>query len=128
MRNDKNNIDEIINNTFKKMGDIVNSNIIIGNTISLNDNIYVVPVSKISVGIVSGGIEFSNSKKKNNMNIGSGTGFNIIPVGFICVANSNLNYIPVNEGSDSKKLVDIIFKLYEYLYEKIDEEESNNEK
>ena len=75
---------------------------------------YLIPVSKISVGLISGGGVLP--KGKNNVNAGSGTGFNIVPIGFITISNLNFNFLPVNTASDiSKSVLDGMFKLFENL-------------
>ena len=84
------------------------------------------PVSKISVGLISGGGVLP--KGKNNVNAGSGTGFNIIPIGFITISNLNFNFLPVNTSSDiSKSVLDGMFKLFENLVENNEERKNESE-
>ena len=115
--NKKDSIDNIIENTFEHIKDIVDANTVVGSIIDIGNKMYLIPVSKISVGMVSGG--GSMPKSKNNINAGSGTGFNIVPIGFITIANFNFNFLPVNTASDmSKGIIDSIMKIYETLLNK----------
>ena len=115
--NKKDNIDKIIENTFNHLKDIVDANTVVGNIIDIGNKMYLIPVSKISVGLISGGGVMPNSK--NNINAGSGTGFNITPIGFITVSNLNFNFLPVNTVSDmSKGIMDAVMKIYETLSNK----------
>ncbi len=125
MQKDENNIDNMINDMFKNITDIAKNNIVIGNIVNIADNIYVIPVNKISVGIVSGEFELYNKKHKNNSSIGNATGFNIFPIGFVCLTNGVLNYLNVNECGDSKKLIDLIFKMYDYISNTLDSGDDN---
>jgi len=123
----KDNIDEIIDKTFEHIRDIVDSNLVIGEIVKLSESIYIVPVSKISVGLVSGGGSNPNSKNKNNMMVGSTTGFNIIPVGFVTINNSIINFLPVNIVDDfSKNIVDGLFKIYSKISDNEDNENEEN--
>ena len=90
----KDSLDKIIENTFSHIKDIVDANTVVGKTIKLNDDIYIIPVSKISVGLISGGVSIPKAKK-DNMNAGSGTGFNIVPIGFITVSSGIFDFIQV---------------------------------
>lgn len=125
----KNDIDKLIDNTFNHIKDIVDANTVVGEIIKLTDNMFILPVSKISVGLISGGGSMPDKKKKN-ISMGSGTGFNIVPVGFVAINNAMINFIPVNALDDmSKNVVDGIFKIYEHLSRQSElMEEENNEK
>ena len=107
----KDSIDCIIENTFNHIKDIVDANTVVGNIIDLGNKMFIIPVSRISVGMVSGGGVPSGKK---NINAGSGTGFNIEPIGFITIANLNFDFLPVNTTADiSKNLIDSLVKVYE---------------
>ena len=109
-------IDNIIENTFNHIKDIVDANTVVGDIIELGKSMYIIPVSKISVGLISGG--GSVPKTKNNISAGSGTGFNVIPIGFITIKNSVFDFLPVNIPSDiSKSVIDGMFKIYEGIME-----------
>ncbi|MGN0961738.1 MAG: GerW family sporulation protein [Christensenellales bacterium] len=106
------NLDKIINNTFEKLKDIVDANTTIGSVIKLSDKIFVVPVSKVSVGLVSGGGEFPASKKNSGLNAGSTTGFAITPIGFIAVNEQNIDYISASQTEcATNKLLDTLINL-----------------
>ena len=113
----KDSLDNIIENTFNHIKDIVDANTVVGNIIDIGNKMYLIPVSRISVGLISGGGMLPNNK--NNINAGSGTGFNIEPMGFITVTNLNFNFIPVNTTSDlSKNLIESLVKIYEKVLNK----------
>jgi len=113
-KNKQDSLDIIIENTFSHIKEIVDANTVVGEIIDLGNKMYLIPVSKISVGLISGGGVLP--KGKNNVNAGSGTGFNIVPIGFITISNLNFNFLPVNTASDiSKSVLDGMFKLFENL-------------
>ena len=112
-------IDNIIENTFSHIKDIVDANTVVGSVINIDKDTFVIPVSKISVGLISGGGAIPKSKSKD-MGAGSGTGFNIVPIGFITISKGVINFLRVNEEMVEKNLVDIAFKFYEILAAKKD--------
>lgn len=113
--NSANNIENVIENTFSHIKDIVDANKVVGNIIKVSDNNYIIPVSKISVGLISGGGEIPKQKGEN-LNACSGTGFNITPIGFVAVSDSIINFLPVNNCNDlSKNVLDLMYKFYDNL-------------
>ena len=107
--------------------DMVDVNTIIGAPIDINENISIIPISKVSFGFVAGGSEFKgevieeyNRKDKdeeitykNPFGGGSGAGVNITPVSFLVVNNGNIKLMPVEYCSTIDKLVDYIPDIIE---------------
>ena len=80
-----NRIKEIISTSLEKIK-------VIGEQIKTDSGTVIIPVSKVSIGFVSGGIDFGTKKedeKKNGSNDslggGGGTGLTITPIGFLVV-------------------------------------------
>lgn len=120
-------IDNVIENAFSHIKEIVDANTVVGKMIELGNKMFLIPVSKISVGLISGG--GSNSKDKSgNLSAGSGTGFNIVPIGFIAISNLDFKFLPVNTTGDmSKKILDMLFEFYENYIAKKGEKQDEKE-
>lgn len=102
--------------------DMVDVNTIIGAPIDINENISIIPISKVCFGFVAGGSEFSgetieeyNRKDKdeeitykNPFGGGSGAGVNITPVSFMVINNGNIKLMPVEYCSTIDKIADYI--------------------
>lgn len=104
-------VENVLEETLKNLKDIIDVNLIIGNSIICNETT-VIPVSKVSVGFVSGGGEYANNKKVKKLFTlpfagGSGGGCNIVPIGFLVVNNGSVNFIKVDDESNFKKFVDV---------------------
>ena len=129
MGNKKNNylpVDELIDKTFNRIKDVIDANTIIGQAIVIAENISIIPISKVSVGVVSGGSEIPR-KKKNNMSMtaGSSSGFTISPIGFIAVNGDRVDYIStVLEGDSTSKYLNLISNMVEMF---IGNKERDNE-
>ncbi len=128
-KNQESNIDNVIEKTFNHIKDIVDANTVVGKIIDLGNKLFIIPVSKISVGLISGGGTMPKGSK-NNITAGSGTGFNIIPIGFITISNFEFKFLPVNSADNmSKNILDLAFKLYEnYSNNYVQKENKNDEK
>lgn len=121
MSNKENNIDNIIKNTFDKIKDMIDANIVFGKNVKIGDNNYIVPVSKVNVGIISGGGVGGKSKCEN---MGSSTGFSVVPIGFITIINDVINFISVNAGDSlTQSILENLFKLTERIIDNEVEDE-----
>ena len=80
---------DIIKTTLDSIKGIVEANTVIGDPISTAGGITIIPVSKISVGFASGGLDYASKKeqtaKGNNFGGGSGTGISVTPMAFLVI-------------------------------------------
>jgi len=73
---------------IKKMTDV---NTVIGEPIKISNGITIIPVSKVSVGFASGGMDYNSKtapEKAPNFGGGTGSGFTITPVAFFTIDES----------------------------------------
>ena len=107
-------LDKIIDNTFAQLKNIVDANTVVGSTIKLTDKIFIVPISKISVGLISGGGEDPDKKNKGVVGAGSSTGFTITPIGFISINDSVIDFLGAEVGENStSKLLETMINISE---------------
>lgn len=120
-------IDKIIDNTFDKIKNMVDGNLIVGSTIKLTNSIFIIPISKVSVGLISGGGELPKAKKKSTVSVGSSTGFNIIPIGFVIVNNGVVDYLSVTVvDNTTNKLFEALLNLSERIINSKGESDEEN--
>ncbi len=119
-------IPEIIRSSMENIRSMVDANTIVGDPISVTGGTVIIPISKISVGIASGGVDY-NSKKENqprpqNFGGGGGTGMTVVPVGFlVCDKSGDVEFLnvaskgkpdPVDQIADFvERTPDIIAKI-----------------
>ena len=125
--NNCDSVDKLIDNTFAKLKDIIDANTIIGKTIKLSENVAIIPISKVSVGLVTGGGEMP-VKRKNLTSLGSTTGFTLIPIGFLTISGQGVNYISTSIAEPSTtKLIETFATIYDkFLKNNGDGNESEN--
>ena len=72
----------------------------IGDPIETSSGVTVIPVSKISVGFATGGVDFGQKKLTANQSFGGGggSGVSVTPIAFLTVSkNSEINLIPIKD-------------------------------
>lgn len=87
---------------------------VFGKAITTENGVTVIPVSKISVGFATGGLDFQNKRpiSPTNFGGGSGTGIAITPVAFLTVGkNAEINLIPI--GTPESNTIDKACNLIE---------------
>ena len=81
-----------------KVREIADANTIVGQPI-VTGEVTIIPISRLSVGVGSGGTEFGSKHKKPEDNScfggGAGAGINLIPVGFLIVKGDSVKLLPV---------------------------------
>jgi len=109
-----NNVQNVLEETLKNLKAIIDVDSIIGKPITQGENI-IIPISKVSVGFISGGGEINIKKKVPNFGYpftgGSGGGCNITPIGFLCVNGGNVNFIKVETTNSVEKIIDVVSNL-----------------
>ena len=98
----ENKIPEIIRSSMENIRSMVDANTVIGDPIVAAGGITIIPISKVSVGIASGGIDYNPKKeaqpRPQNFGGGGGTGLTVSPVGFLIVDPSGaVDFINVNQ-------------------------------
>lgn len=137
----ENKISDMIRTSLENIKDVVDANTIIGDPISTPGGTVILPVSKVTVGIASGGFDYT-SKKENapkmpNFGGGGGTGLSVIPVAFIVIhADGEVELLNIQNagGNDTvntivglvKKSPEIVSKL-KTAFSKSDKSEKNPE-
>ena len=95
-------IPEIIRSSMENIRSMVDANTVIGDPIVAAGNITIIPISKVSVGIASGGIDYNpkgdGPSRPQNFGGGGGTGLSVSPVGFLVVdATGAVDFINVSQ-------------------------------
>jgi len=112
-----NPIDELMAKSLEKLKSVVDSSTIIGNPIENSFGAIILPVSRVSFGLVTGGGEYSSRKKQSAFPFagGSGAGVNVTPVGFLTIVGGVTNFIKVENRTSFDKFGDLIPELINSL-------------
>lgn len=112
----ENSIKGIMDTTMEKLKAIVDADTIIGTPLEMGE-ITMIPVSKVSFGMATGGSDFA-SKNANRVMFGGGggAGVSIVPIAFIVISGGNVKMLPINNDYTA---VDKAFALAPELFEKV---------
>ena len=123
-------IQEIMKSAMQELKTMIDVNTVIGKPIFIEDGVSIIPITKVIVGLVAGGGEYTeNTLSKQKIEeypfaAGSGSGFQIIPIGFLLKENGNYKLIELEEKSNVTSLTDIIKKVMDnFSKDKMEEED-----
>jgi len=126
----------MIETSLENLKKIVDVNTVVGEAIKTESGVTVVPISKVSLGYVSGGTDFA-SKNNNSKNFagGGGSGVTILPLGFLVIKpNGDVEFLAADtKGAGGtvgtiadliQKSPDIVEKFKRVFAKKPEEKES----
>lgn len=115
MDNTDNSLQEIMNNTLDNLRGLVQSEDIVFKPIYLDEKTMAIPLTKVSVGFVSGG---GGGQTKEGQPVksdklqpyagGGGGGISMSPMGFLVFYDNQPMLVKVDEKSNSDKWKDLI--------------------
>lgn len=81
-------INDIISASLEKIRTIADTETVIGDPILTPGGTTIIPVSKVSVGFASGGLDYNGKapEKAKNFGGGGGTGISVTPIAFLVVS------------------------------------------
>ena len=103
---DNNRIGDITKTSLDSIRAMLDPNTVVGNPIETASGTTIIPISKVSVGYASGGIDYAGKKdvsnKPNNFGGGGGTGVSVTPVAFLVVnKDGDVSVLNVSSGAAS---------------------------
>ena len=135
-------IENLMITAMSSIKDMIDVNTIIGEPIEANNNIVIIPISKVSFGFAAGGSEFNgetikeyNRKDKDEeieyklpFGGGAGAGVSINPVAFLVVQGETVKLIPVDHDSSFDKYVpDLMQRINEMFCKSIKQKEERTQ-
>ena len=97
MTNNAANIGDAIRQALSDVQSMADAKTVIGDPIVVGD-ITLIPVSKVSIGFATGGLDYGAKKFTSSQNFGGGggTGVSITPIAFLTVGkDAEVNLIPI---------------------------------
>lgn len=121
----ENNVRNIMDVTLEKLRNMVDANIITGSPI-VSGNITLIPVSKVSFGLATGGSDFPSKTGAELFGGGGGAGVTVSPIAFIVISGENVKMLPVyNELTTVEKAVSMAPEILDKAKEILGKKEEN---
>lgn len=98
----ENKLEEIIRASLENIRSMIDADTVIGDPIATESGTTIIPVSKVSVGFATGGLDYDGkttaANRPQNFGAGGGTGLSVQPVGFLVVKkDGNIEMINVGQ-------------------------------
>ncbi len=114
MQNSNEKIENLMKNAISKIKEFTDVNTVVGKPIK-NGDLTIIPITKVTVGFVAGGGEYSqnippkNAQKEYPFAGGSTAGVSIVPIGFLIGDDSKLKLITI----ENKNTFEDLMKLFQ---------------
>ncbi len=126
-------MNNILDVTMEKVREMVDASTIIGDPVTSPDGTILIPVSRLSYGVVSGGSDLpsKNTPPAGLFGGGAGVGVTVFPVAFISISNGNVKLLQIEPYYNSidrviDKMPDVVDKISS-LFKKGSKSESQSE-
>lgn len=138
----ENKVNDLIESSLEKIRELAGTETVVGDPIYTPNGTLILPVSKISIGFATGGIDYGKkkpltddeSKKPRNFGGGGGTGVSVTPIAFLILSpEGKIDLITVTDAKNIDAIdkisalidrsPDILRRLVEVFKKKKDEKE-----
>lgn len=115
-----NKIKDVMDATMENLKPLIDSNIIIGKTIK-SDDVEIVPITKVTLGFVSGGGEYYSELKEMRRETeypfsgGCGGGVSVNPIGFLIINHGGVELIKIEQRGAIEKLIETIPEVAKFI-------------
>ena len=125
------NLPNMLDKTITKIREMLDSNSVVGDPITVGENVTLLPISKISVGIGGGGADFSSKvpNKENPFGGGVGAGVRVTPVAFLIIKDGSVRMVPVTAPANTTadRIVELVPETLDRIADFIDSRKKNQE-
>ncbi len=112
----ENKAQNVLNGALDGIRKLVDVDTVIGDAIHINDEITLIPISKVTCGFAGGGSGFGGNPQNEHFGGGAGGCVKVTPVCFLVVKGENIRMLPVAESSTGvDKLVDLVPEMVDKI-------------
>jgi len=98
----ENRFDSMFKSSFENIKSMLDSNTVVGTPIELSNGTTIIPISKLSVGFATGGVDTgAQPQKANKFGGGGGSGMSVTPVGFLSISKEGKTEFISVEGKSA---------------------------
>ncbi len=105
-------IERIMDNAFVRLKGLVSADTVIGSAVSTADGASIIPISRVTMGFVTGGGEYSDTSRESYDEYpfagGSGAGVSVSPVGFLISDGKSVKLIGVDDKNAYDKILSLV--------------------
>ncbi|MGN1089755.1 MAG: GerW family sporulation protein [Huintestinicola sp.] len=102
-------VKDLVTSAMGKIHEMTDANTIMGDPVTLDGGVTVIPVSKVSYGFASGGSDIPSKTDKELFGGASGAGITVTPMGFLVVSNGEVQLLQMNlDVSASSAIINMV--------------------
>ena len=119
--NKNNRIEEVMTGAMRNLKSLVDVDLVVGKPIVANEKLTIIPLTKVTMGFVSGGGEYYSElreiKKDNEYPFagGAGSGTSVQPIGFLVIEDRTVEIIKVDTKSAIEKLIEAVPEVSKFI-------------
>ena len=126
----KNKIEEVMNSAMNNLKSLVDIEVVVGKPIVSNDMMTIIPLTKVTMGFVSGGGEYNADLKDKRdaeypFSGGSGGGMSIKPIGFLIIKNAEIELVKIDAKSALDKLIETVPEVARFISKNFGKEKND---
>lgn len=115
-----NKIEEVMNSAMNNLKSLVDIDVVVGKPIVSNSFMTIIPLTKVTMGFVSGGGEYNADLRDKRdaeypFSGGSGGGMSIKPIGFLVIKNTEIELIKIDSKSAIDKLIETVPEVAKFI-------------
>ncbi len=106
----------ILASTIEKVRDLVDTSTIIGEPIYAEGGMTIIPVTKVTYGLATGGSDFPSKSNQEIFGGGGGVGVTITPVAFLVINNGevSLKHITAYDNA-AERIVNLVPEMFDKI-------------
>ena len=122
VNNEQRPVERVMDSAFARMRTVVDADTVIGKPMFLDDGTGIIPISRVTMGFLTGGGEYSDTTGKASefpFAGGSGVGAFVVPVGFLVKKDGDCKLIHIGDKTLYEKILDLVPEALEALADAI---------
>lgn len=112
LQNNEHPVERVMDNAFTKIRTLVDADTVIGNPVITADGVSIIPLSKVTMGFLTGGGEYSDMSRQTYTEYpfagGSGAGVSVSPVGFLVSDGKSVKLVNIDDKNPLEKILDTV--------------------
>lgn len=118
-------IERVMDNAFTKMRSLIDVDSVVGSPVVTADGCSIIPISRVTMGFLTGGGEYSDLSKSSVADFpfagGSGAGLSVAPMCFLVSDGKTIKLINVDEKNPIDKLLNLVPEVVQKIVNKGEE-------
>lgn len=112
LQNNEHPVERVMDNAFTKIRALVDADTVIGKPVKTEDGVSILPLSKVTMGFLTGGGEYSDLAQQNLAEYpfagGSGAAVSVAPIGFLVSDGKCVKIVKMDDKNPFDKLLGLL--------------------